>query len=100
MIKNKIDLKKYKYNLINYFDVYGNEEGFEVNNICKEFENITIPENIIHNNALLIEFIIALGFFSKDCNLENIDVWNDFDMIEFFMKENSYPLCRLERINY
>lgn len=90
------DVKMIKYRLINYFDVWGNEvDGWEVNNLCEEGV-LEIEENA--NNEELIEALKDFGFFNDNANINTVEVWNDFEMIEFFDKKTHCPLCRLELI--
>lgn len=86
----------HKFKVIDYFDVWGNEEdGFEVNNlsIAGEIEVENIEKETLLNE--LKEF----GFFNDNVTLDMLDIENwSSDFIEFFEAKNRYPLCRLEEI--
>ncbi|QIW88614.1 hypothetical protein P59_245 [Bacillus phage P59] len=84
-----------KYTLINYFDVWGNEEdGWEVNNLCKEGE-LELSDNADDQEVLAA--LIDFGFIREDVTLEQIDIAAyDLDFIEFFQADNQYPIGRLE----
>jgi hypothetical protein len=85
-----------KYNLVNYFDVWGNAvEGWEVNNLCSE-GIVEITENATKSD--LIQALIDKGFFLDTVIEKDVEIQNDFEMIEFFVESNMYPICRLELI--
>lgn len=88
-----------KYQLINYFDVWGNDDdGFEVNNQCRENIFIEIDENTTKEN--IIEQLIENGFLKNKANINNVDVdWFDDHFIELFESGRRYPLCALELVN-
>ncbi|QFP93421.1 UNVERIFIED_ORG: hypothetical protein Xoosp15_156 [Xanthomonas phage Xoo-sp15] len=80
--------------LINYFDVWGNEEdGWEINNLCKEGE-IQLSNNAKHIDML--NAIIEFGFFSELASLETLEIYDGGEMVEFYEKSNNKPICRLE----
>ena len=83
------------YKLINYFDVLGNEEdGFEVNNCCTEFDDLIIDESASDND--IIDYLYNIGFLNNN-DYEKFAVESfDADFIEIFASENMYPICRLE----
>ena len=84
------------YDLINYFDVWGNEEdGWDVNNVSRDETDIWIDDDTTDEE--LVDFLIDdVGFLSPSAR-GKVAVWNDGDMIEFEVKETGEPLCRLER---
>jgi hypothetical protein len=85
-----------KYELVNYFDVWGNEKnGYEVNNLCKEGQ-LELPENA--TNKDIIHAIKAFGFFKKHVRTNMLDISNDWEMIEIDQRRNGMPICRLEII--
>lgn len=85
-----------KYRLVNYFDVWGNEEdGWEVNNLCNEGE-IEVDDT---SSKGLLEAVKDFGFFNENATMDTVEVYNDYDFVEFFEKSNNKPLARLELIN-
>ena len=83
------------YKLINYFDVWGNEEdGFEVNNCCAEFDDLIIAESAIDND--IIDYLYNIGFLNNNDYTKFTVESFDADFIEIFASENMYPICRLE----
>lgn len=82
-----------KYRLIDYFDVWGNEEdGFEVNNLACIEENIIISDD--STNEDIINYLFKICYLNtNDCSL--FEVENNWDMIEISLK-NGFPVCRLE----
>lgn len=95
-------MKTYKYNLINYFDVWneGEENGiptWQVNNLCKEEDIIELSEN--YNHKEIIEQLQECDFLSGLATIKTVEFYDDFEMIELFDKTNdNYPICRLELI--
>lgn len=85
-----------KYRLVNYFDVWGNEEdGYEVNDSCVEFDDLMITDDAEDKD--IINYLIEIGFLIEAAR-EKVDVNNSFDWIEIEQKDTGYPLCRLERV--
>ena len=84
------------YDLINYFDVWGNEEdGWDVNDLSRDETDIWIDDDTTDEE--LVDFLIdEVGFLSPSAR-GKVEVWNDGDMIEFSVAETGEPLCRLER---
>ena len=83
------------YSLINYFDVWGNEEdGYEVNNLCVEFDDLHIAQEASDDE--IIDYLAAIGFLSSNDYNNYIVESSDDDFIEIFASENMYPICRLE----
>ena len=89
---------KNTWQLVNYFDVWGNnEDGFWVNNSCIEFSDLYISED--STNQDIINYLIEIGFLNEGIKTEDLFIDNSGDYIEFFVAENLYPICRLVR-NY
>lgn len=80
------------YNLINYFDVWGNEEeGYTVNNQCVEKENVCIPDDV--KCYEIIDYLKCIGFLKNDCETSDFNINMDYEIIEISTAENDYPLC-------
>jgi hypothetical protein len=86
-----------KVKLINYFDVWGNEEeGFEVNNLCEECQ-FTLPNEF--TNEELLESLKDVGFILPEVKMEQIRFDDMFDYgKEFYQADNGYPIGRIEYI--
>jgi hypothetical protein len=91
-----------KYRVIDYFDVWGNEtDGWEVNNLA-EVGYITVKDYT--DKEEIIRALVNINFLGQGVllnlkyHLENLEVWNDYDMIEFHSVQNQKPLFRLERV--
>lgn len=84
------------YDLINYFDVWGNEEdGWDVNNLSRDETDIYISDDLTDEE--IVDYLIdEVGFLSPQAR-GNVEVWNDGDMIEFSVASTGEPLGRLER---
>lgn len=89
--------KKEKFRLVNYFDVWGNEEdGWEVNNLCTEG---TYESEGNTDEAYLHMLIHEANFLLDTVTLDDIEFSQDsFEMIEFSRKDNGKPLGRLELV--
>ena len=81
-----------KYDLINYFDVWGNEEdGFEVNDQSIFMRNVVVSDSA--NDTELVELVKSLGFFNDTACTRSIEVIDWGHMIEFQERKTSMPLC-------
>lgn len=97
-MSNEKQLDNYK--VVDYFDVWGNEEdGFEVNNLCEVGE---IQLKDYTNYHEMFQALIDIGFltdlFEIDELISKFDIWNDYSFIEFHTKEDNKPRFRLELI--
>ena len=84
------------FTLVNYFDVWGNEDdGWEVNNLCNERENLRLSNNATQADVLAL--LKGVGFIQESVTLEEItfSIW-DRDMIELEQASDGRPICRLE----
>lgn len=86
-----------KYRLVDYFDVWGNEEdGFEVNNLAVIEDGITISDDATEQDIL--DLLYNMEYLNtKDPSKINVEMF-DPDMIELFDAKTECPICRLERI--
>ena len=85
------------YQLVDYFDVWGNpEDGFEVNNLAR-LDIITISDD--STDREIFDYLKnSVGYFNPNVKFRDVEIWNDGDMIEFSNAETGEPLCRLERV--
>lgn len=85
-----------KWTLINYFDVWGNEEeGWEVNNACSEFDDLEIADDATDQD--IIDYLYNIEFFRTN-DLEKFRIEDMGDgFIEIYQAEDNKPLCRLQR---
>lgn len=87
---------KESYRVIDYFDVWGNEkDGFEVNNLA---EVGTIQLIDYTDRREMLKRLKEIDYFKKTVRHNQLEVWNDYDMIEIYQKKDMRPVCRLERI--
>ena len=86
-----------KYKLVDYYDVWGNEEdGFEVNDIAVIADDIVISDDADEQDIL--DLLYDMEYLNtKDPNKVYVNM-SDFDMIELFDASNDCPIGRLERI--
>ena len=85
-----------KYRVIDYFDVWGNQEdGYGVNNLATVGE---IEVQDYTDTRELVQAMVDMGFLIDEALRVKFDVMNDYYFIEFFLAHNSRPFCRLELI--
>jgi hypothetical protein len=83
-----------KYRVINYFDVWGNEEdGWEVNNLCSE-GYIELKDYTDKNE--IIDALQEMNLLNEKASADTVHFYNDYEMIELFEEANGRPLFRLE----
>lgn len=95
---NELQLDTYR--VIDYFDVWGNEqEGYEVNNLSHVGD---IKLNNYTNYHEMFQALIDIGFLTDLYELDELiskfDIWNDYTFIEFHTKEDNKPSFRLELV--
>jgi hypothetical protein len=84
------------YRVVNYFDVWGNEQdGWEVNNLCEE-GYITVKDYTNVEEIVKALQNMERPFLNEQASAEALEVMNDYEFIEFYEKRNGCPLFRLE----
>ena len=85
------------YKLIDYFDVWGNEEdGWEVNDVTTVENDIVIAED--STDEEIIDFLVRIEYLKPETkDLVYLESY-DNEMIEIIARENDYPIGRLEMI--
>lgn len=83
------------YDLIDYFDVWGNEEdGWEVNNLSREENFINITDDATDED--IIDGLINAGYLQRQAKGKiSVEDYGD-GFIELFVTETGEPVCRLE----
>lgn len=85
-----------KYKLIDYYDVWSNEEnGYEVNNLYTCATGIEIADDTTDTD--IIGYLKSINFLNEKVTTENIELNGDDFYIELTERETGYPLGRLER---
>ena len=89
--------KTMKFQVVDYYDVWGNEtDGWDVNGISREDCYIVLVFD--NTDDEVVEKLIEVGYLCSDAiDHVNID-WLDDTMIELTVKENGFPLGRLEKV--
>lgn len=83
------------YELINYFDVWGNEvDGYIVNDAMVS-GNVEFPENA--TDAEIILSLKDFGILGEYANENTISIEGDDMFMELKNKDNDYPICQLRR---
>lgn len=90
-------VKYYKVKFINYFDVWGNKiDGYEVNNLCIEFDDLIIAEEL-YNGKDLIKYLYDIEFFNTH-DMRKFIIEDMGELIEIYQKKDLFPLGRFEII--
>lgn len=86
------------WSLINYFDVWGNEEdGWEVNNSAIEFDDLYLADDTTDEE--LVDYLKSIGFLHRNAKVSDFDIYSDGEIIEFCDADTLEPICCLRR-NY
>lgn len=90
----KKNLVNRKLRLVDYFDVWGNEDdGWEVNNQCVIMDDIVLDEEAVNDD--IVSFLIMCGYLKQGTDVEDLIIdWED-SFIELYQKEDGRPLCCL-----
>lgn len=79
------------YDLIDYFDVWGNEEdGWEVNNQCK-VDEITISDDVTDEEIL--KYLKDIGYLKLDASC--YEIVGEQEMMDILSVVDGYPLYSL-----
>ena len=83
------------YTLVDYYDVWKNEEGFyTVNDVMKYNKYISIPEN--SSDTEIIQDLINKNYLTGKVDDYRIESTDD-SFMEIFFNINDMPLCALEK---
>lgn len=88
------------FDLIDYFDVWGNEEdGWEVNDQAVVEEKIWISDDTTEEE--LFNYLKdTVGYFNRNTKFSDVEIqWYDPDFIEIFQASDGCPICSL-RLSY
>ena len=87
------------YELINYFDVWGNaKDGWEINNQCIEECDIQIAVNATPKE--ICTYLMKQGFLNTD-DMRKVAVEEDWTgNIEIFARKGMKPVYLLRRLDY
>lgn len=88
------------FDLIDYFDVWGNEEdGWEVNDQTVVEEKIWISDDTTEEE--LFNYLKdTVGYFNRNTKFSDVEIqWYDPDFIEIFQASDGCPVCSL-RVSY
>lgn len=86
------------FDLIDYFDVWGNEEdGWEVNDQSVVEEKIWISDDTTEEE--LFNYLKdTVGYFNKNTKFSDVEIqWYDPDFIEIFQASDGCPVCSLRK---
>lgn len=86
-----------KFKLVNYTDVWGNEEGgYDVMQLTIEQSNVLIQEDCTEKD--LLKHLVLLGFLTTtDRRRVRVDMTNG-DMYEIYAVKDKYPMGRFEKV--
>lgn len=85
-----------KFDLYDYFDVYGNQEdGWEINNLICIKKGINVSDDATDDE--IIDYMIKIGWLDEDAR-DKVYIIDQGELLEFNVKENDMPLGRLSMI--
>lgn len=84
-----------RYMLLNYFDVWDTEDGWEVNNQCVEFNDLHITDDATEKE--ICEYLKQIGFLNTS-DMRRLYVEDTSAGIEIFERKGMKPLCRLQEV--
>lgn len=86
-----------KYELINYFDVWGNaKDGWEVNNQCVEFDDLVITDDATEKDIL--NYLVSIKFLTtSDRRRVRIEEYGA-EMMEIYEVKGHRPIASLRRV--
>lgn len=85
-----------KYQLVNYIDTWHTEDGWHINELFKE--EIFIHLSDYTNEEEILNKLIDAEYLRPSVVLDDLDFWNDYNIIEIYNKINGEPICRLELV--
>lgn len=85
-----------RYELINYFDVWGNaKDGWEINNLCVEFDDLYLADDITKKEIL--NYLVDREFLNtSDMRRIYVDCY-EMGMITIYERKGMKPLFALRR---
>ena len=90
----------HKWRLIDYFDVWFNEnDGYWVNEQTEVMNDIVMTDDA--ENKDIFDFLKdSVGYFGPEAKYEDMHFDGDYWQIEMWTERDgyTYPLCRLERV--
>lgn len=89
-----------EWTFVDYFDVWyeGEDEGYQVNNLSREEDDITFADDYPTDEELLDWLINEKGFLKPSTTLDDLIIEDYGDgFIEIFAADNYEPLCRFEK---
>ena len=85
----------FRANFINYFDVWNGPDGYEVNNLCVQFERIPLADL---EDKTLIDELKARNFLNDKANPDTVTVNDYYPYLELEVTETGEPIGRYEII--
>ena len=86
-----------KYELINYFDVWGNaEDGYKVNNQCIEFDDLHITNDATNKDIFV--YLQSIGFLNQSAKFEQVNFECLGERIEISQASDNMPICALDEV--
>ena len=96
--KNIVTASTRNYELVDYYDVWGNpEDGFDVNDISRTGEILTIDDDASDRD--IIDGLVRIGYLKPSAASKVIIEANDPSFIEIFEEDTYMPLGRLEEVS-
>ena len=89
-----------KYKLVDYFDVWGNEDGWQVNDLTSYYDTdetcLRISED--STDEEIIDFLILINYLKSEAKGNVYLESYDNEMIEIVQTKDDCPIGRLEML--
>jgi len=96
-------MKQYKFEIIDYFDVWGNKkDGYEVNDVVNTHIIVELEEN--YTDKDIIKALKDVGYLKNRLWTKKFDISGEFNLSLYINSTLSkfagyYPLCELRNIS-
>lgn len=81
-----------RYSLVNYFDVWYEEEGWQVNNLCTEFNDLWLANDLTRKQ--IAEALVSVGFLATS-DMRKLAIEYEGEFIEIYQKKQMMPIASL-----
>ena len=81
-----------RYSLVNYFDVWYDEEGWQINNSCTEFNDLWLANDL--TNKQIAEALVSVGFLTTS-DMRKLVIEYTGEFIEIYQRKQMMPIASL-----
>lgn len=81
-----------RYSLVNYFDVWYGEDGWQVNNLCTELNDLWLANDLTRKQ--IAEALVSVGFLTTS-DMRKLTIEYEGEFIEIYQKKQMMPIASL-----